>query len=144
MQGKREMAKVPRSQSERPAALLSRALGVALLVATAACGSEATPHSGVRGLVTLGPNCPVVRSDTLCPDSPYEAELVVLDADGDEVKRVRSEQDGSYEVALKPGVYRMVPQSPPGLPLPFASEFAVTVRADEWVTVDIAYDSGIR
>ncbi len=30
--------------------------------------------SGIRGAVTLGPQCPVVREGTPCPDQPYEGD----------------------------------------------------------------------
>ena len=78
------------------------------------------PQSGVAGLVTLGPNCPVIQQDNPCPDTPFEAELVITTSEGVEVTRTSSGTDGRYRVAVVPGEYVIVPQSPSGLHLPFA------------------------
>lgn len=79
-----------------------------------------------------------------CPDTPYEAELVIITPAGKEVARTTSGADGRYRVALMPGDYIFVPQRPPSSQLPFASPVAVTVVADSFATLDIAYDTGIR
>ncbi len=129
------------------------AFGIAALLAVvllAACGGAAVApldrdiDSGIEGRVTLGPVCPVVREGVPCPDRPYEAELRILDGAGREVAIVRSDAAGSYCLALAPGAYRVVPLSPPGLPLPRAGAVDVTVVAGRFVTLDISYDSGIR
>ena len=129
------------------------ALGTAALLAVvliAACGgaSEAPidrdGDSGIEGRVTVGPVCPVVRAGVPCPDRPYEAELAILDGSGREVASVRSDAAGSYRIALAPGRYRVVPQPPPGLPLPRGEAVDVTVPPGRFVTLDISYDSGIR
>ncbi|MFQ5382319.1 MAG: hypothetical protein ACE5EF_11980, partial [Dehalococcoidia bacterium] len=57
---------------------------------------DAEFSSGIFGLVTKGPMCPVAREDQPCPDEPHEAALVVLDEAGAEVARVDSTADGSY------------------------------------------------
>jgi hypothetical protein len=98
----------------------------------------------VGGLVTLGPLCPVQFEEQVCPDSPYEASLVVLDADGNKAAEGRSGPDGRYHIALAAGDYTIVPQSPVGLPLPVAGPFTITVAEGRWTSADIAFDSGIR
>jgi hypothetical protein len=100
--------------------------------------------SGVRGVVTLGPLCPVVREDQPCPDRPFEATLVLRDGGGNEVGRATSGADGRYEIAAAPGRYTLEPQPVDGRPLPFAGPIAVTIEAGAWATVEVAYDSGIR
>ena len=100
--------------------------------------------SGIEGVVTLGPLCPVVQLGVPCPDRVYSATLVLLDAQDVEVGQVTSELDGSYRLAAAPGQYTLVPQSPPGSPLPFAGPIPVTVVADVYTSVDVGYDSGIR
>src|SRR3990170_1189520 len=78
----------------------------ALVLLLAACGDDTTappPNSGIEGLVTIGPMCPVVQEGTPCPDQPYEATIVVEDADGDEVARTQSGEDGLYRVDGAPG-----------------------------------------
>lgn len=106
----------------------------------------ATPSalSGVRGRVTIGPMCPVVREDQPCPDRPYQAILTIRDAAGREVARVESSADGTYALSLAPGSYVMTPESPSAARLPWANPQPFEVRALLWTTLDIAFDSGIR
>jgi hypothetical protein len=111
----------------------------------ACAGAGVTPtDSGIEGLVTIGPICPVLREDTPCPDEPFQATIVVEDRDGDEVTRVDSDESGRFRVNLAPGRYNLVPQSPNPVSLPFASEQEVEVRAGHFAQITIAYDSGIR
>lgn len=100
--------------------------------------------SGIEGVVTIGPQCPVVRKGVPCPDLPYAATLAVVDAAGREVAVVMSDDDGRYRVALPPGRYTIVPRSPGDSQLPFASPIEVTVAAGAFTKADVAYDSGIR
>ena len=100
--------------------------------------------SGVRGVVTLGPLCPVQREDQPCPDRAFVATLVLRDASGSELDRVTSGVDGSYQIAAAPGVYVLDPQPLDGRPLPHVGPIDVAVEAGAWTTVDVAYDSGIR
>ena len=67
---------------------------------------------GVRGVVTVGPSCPVQRADMSCPDRPYAAAMVVRDTAGNEVERVQAGEDGWYEVALGAGDWVLDPLSP--------------------------------
>ncbi len=100
--------------------------------------------SGVRGRVTIGPMCPVVREDVPCPDRPYQALLTVRDAAGREVARVESAADGTYSIPLGPGSYVLTPQPPAGGVMPRAAPQPFEVRVLLWSTVDVAFDSGIR
>jgi hypothetical protein len=129
-----------------PASRLVLASLVALVALAAACASDdsSDADSGVRGLVTIGPMCPVVQEDTPCPDEPYEATIVVEDGSGDEVATAQSGADGRFELALAPGSYTLVPQSPDAGTPPFADEQQVDVREGAYTEVTISYDSGIR
>lgn len=100
--------------------------------------------SGVRGRVTIGPMCPVMRADQPCPDQPYQATLVVRDAKGQEIARVQSSSDGTYALPLPPGAYVMDPLTPSASRLPFAAKRPFEVTASTWTTLDIPFDSGIR
>lgn len=100
--------------------------------------------SGIRGMVLMGPMCPVARPDQPCPDQPYEAVIVVKNATGEEVSRTTSAPDGRFSLDLPPGTYRIVPLSPPDSPFPFAGELTVTVSPAVWTMLDISYDTGIR
>ena len=117
-----------------------------LAVLLAACASAApspSGASGVEGHVFIGPMCPVVQLGTDCPDSPYQARLVVENGSGREVARTESSADGTYRIPLVPGSYRLVPQSGES-GLPWAEPIDVTIEDGVWVQVDIRYDSGIR
>ena len=100
--------------------------------------------SGVRGRVTIGPMCPVMRADDHCPDRPYRATLVVRGVTGGEVARVESSDDGAYALPLPTGAYVMEPQSLSAARLPWAGPQPFEVRASTWTVLDIAFDSGIR
>jgi hypothetical protein len=125
------------------------------------------PASGIQGTVTVGPLCPVLppgppypfppfpaTQDPLtierpgilpCPDQPYQATLVFLDALGNQAARTTSGADGRYRVVLTPGRYTVVPLPPAeGIPWPRAGSVSVTVPPGVFVAVDIRYDSGIR
>ena len=126
--------------------------GTASQTATIVAASE-TPASGtktpapglttgIRGLVTIGPTCPVERADSPCPDRPYEATIQVLDTGGNVVTEVRSDADGRFEVELPAGTYTLHPVT--GSTPPSARDQQVTVRQGEVTEVAVQFDSGIR
>ena len=101
-------------------------------------------ESGIEGLVTIGPMCPVMQKGVPCPDLPFSTKIVVEDEDGTEVASVVSGDDGTFQIELGAGAYVLVPQAPnPGTP-PFALDLAVEVLEDAFTEVLIQYDSGIR
>ena len=101
-------------------------------------------ESGIEGLVTIGPMCPVMQKGVPCPDLPFSAKIVVEDEGGTEVASVVSGDDGTFQIELGAGAYVLVPQAPnPGTP-PFAVDLAVEVLEDAFTEVLIQYDSGIR
>jgi hypothetical protein len=109
----------------------------------ASCRAAAPLDSGVEGQVWVGPMCPVVQEGVDCPDSPLAADLVVEDENGRTVGRGESDADGFYRIPLAPGDYRLVPQ-PGDNGMPWASPLEFRVTAEEWLRLDIYYDSGIR
>jgi hypothetical protein len=116
---------------------------VAALVLLAA----STAHhvdSGVSGLVTIGPTCPVERpGDPSCRDRPYRASLEVVRRKSHVfVKGFASKGDGRFRVHLAPGRY-LIEQERPGR-LPSLAPLAVRVRAHRFTRVAIQFDSGIR
>lgn len=102
--------------------------------------------TGLRGIVTAGPTCPVVTEppDPACADRPVAgAVLVVQDASGAEVARVTSAADGTFVLELAPGAYRLVAQPVEGLMgTPGPMEFGVEEGPLSELTV--SYDTGIR
>ncbi|MDP9238860.1 MAG: hypothetical protein M3P30_15920 [Chloroflexota bacterium] len=125
-----------------------RTLPPATSVATATAAlptATSTPgppgQTGIAGLVTIGPTCPVQRIDSPCPDRPYEAAITVWQG-GAKVAEARSAAGGRYLVELPPGSYRVVGESPGTLPR--GTEQEAVVEAGRITTVDLRYDSGIR
>src|SRR3990170_7676044 len=127
------------------AALALIAAAAALLLA---CKSEdeAPPlTSGIEGQVLIGPMCPVVREGTPCPDQPYQATIVVWNADRTQkVRTFETGSDGRFRVPLAPGEYYIDPQPPDsgGPPTPIPQ--TVTVPAGRFLQITVEYDSGIR
>ncbi len=96
----------------------------------------------MEGHVTIGPTCPVENISDPCPDKPYQATLTVLNPQGKKVIQFKTDANGFYRADLEPGSYIMHPESPNVMP--HAAEQPFTVQADQFTTLDISYDSGIR
>jgi len=113
-----------------------------------ACKSEeeAPPlTSGIEGQVLIGPMCPVVQEGTPCPDKPYQATIVVWNAERTKkVQTFETDGEGRFRVPLAPGDYYIDPQPPDtgGPPTPIPQ--TVPVPAGRFLQVMIEYDSGIR
>jgi hypothetical protein len=100
-------------------------------------------NSGLEGLVTVGPQCPVVREGESCPDLPFAVTLELRQA-GKLVVQFNSDVQGKFRVAVRPGLYSLEPQSPGGRGLPSAGPRPVTVLEGQFSSVAVVYDSGIR
>jgi hypothetical protein len=113
------------------------------LVIIAACGSiPPTPSdSGIEGVVTIGPMCPVIRVDTPCPDKPYQATLTILTRNNKKVMQFRTDDEGRFRVDLAPGDYILHPETPN---IVRAADIPFTVAAHQFTHLDVSYDSGIR
>lgn len=110
----------------------------------AATASDPVDGSGVKGRVLIGPTCPVMTIGTECPDLPYEAELIVVDLNGEEIAEGSSDEDGHFQIQLPPGEYVLKPQTPNlGVP-PHAGPIPFTVTEGAYTELLVKYDSGIR
>jgi hypothetical protein len=115
------------------------------LFITACSPVQPTPaDTGIEGQVFIGPMCPVVREGEACPDQPYQATLTILRPDGREVTRFETDEEGRFRVALRPAKYILHPETPEGMPLPYAGEQEFSVQAGQYTQLTITYDSGIR
>ncbi|MDQ6710197.1 MAG: carboxypeptidase-like regulatory domain-containing protein [Candidatus Dormibacteraeota bacterium] len=128
---------------------MKRLLGaVALAGLLAACGASPaaspTPGTGIRGVVTVGPTCPVERVNSPCPPRPMQATIDVRDASGKQVATVVSGSDGHFQADLLPGTYTLKGVAPGGAGLPRPILVTVTVVAGSYATVNVEFDSGIR
>ena len=104
------------------------------------------PGTGITGIMLAGPQCPVIGPDTgvECDDRPYQGTVVVRTQDGaSEVTRFTAQGDGTFQVTLAPGTYRLVPlPGPNGLPI--ADQQTIEVVSGELSQVQILFDTGIR
>lgn len=101
--------------------------------------------SGIVGIVTIGPTCPVQNEDSgsYCQDKPYEAVVQIKTVDGKTtIAQVKSDKDGMFKINLVPGAYLLMPVN--AAVYPRASSQEVTVEKNKFTQVAIEYDSGIR
>ena len=107
----------------------------------------ATVPSGIRGVVLLGPTCPIGEDpgadDPVPCVTPYVASLVILDSEGARVQNVTSATDGRFQVDLPPGEYVVTPATGADT-YPIAQPVSVTVLPGAYVDVESNYDTGIR
>lgn len=129
--------------------MTTRAVLVAVIVLLAAsCGSQAAKlssgaSSGVYGLVTAGPTCPVEQAGHPCPPAPVKGRLEASDVAGSVVTFAVIGRDGSYRLALNPGTYDLVVMT--GSTFPRCPNRTVTLpEGNSFIRTDISCDSGIR
>ncbi len=107
-----------------------------------ATSSEALGTLDIK--VRIDGACPVLRQGESCPDEPFAAKIAIEDLDGTPRLEVESGSDGSIQVELPAGQYRLVPVLPqPGAP-PAADEQLIEVKPDTSVEATVLYDSGVR
>lgn len=128
--------------------LLPLSLSIVALVVVA-CGSEApspgAQDQGVRGVVLLGPSCPVETDASPCPDEPLPGVTVRVLKDGEPlVETATSDESGRFELQLPPGDYTLEAIVPEGGPGMFAKPVEVSVSAGGFVDVVVPVDTGIR
>ena len=126
---------------------MSRRVVVAATIAVLAGGtvpaSACDGDSGIRGLVTEGPTCPVAHEGETCSGPYAGAEIRVRRArDGQILRRVRTGKHGRFRVRLHPGRYVLDPVN--GHPFPHADEKRVRVEDGRFTYVEIDYDTGLR
>ena len=105
------------------------------------------PPSGIKGIVLLGPTCPVEvtpgdNNPVPCL-TPYAATLVVLDDEGVKVATINSGGDGTFQIDLAPGDYVVTPESGTDT-YPIAQPQSVTVATGVYTEIQVNYDTGIR
>jgi len=102
--------------------------------------------SGVEGVVTLGPTCPVMREgDTACADKPYATSIQVIavgSSKSSPFTTVESDKEGKYKTMLPPGEYVL---QPVGGSVPLRCETKnITIEPSKIIKVNLSCDSGIR
>jgi hypothetical protein len=103
--------------------------------------------SGIRGMVLLGPTCPVVTDppDPKCADRPYATSLVVTTSDQSTViKELQSDDTGNFSVEVDPGEYAIRSAAASNV-LPYCSSGEVIkVNAGAYTETTVQCDTGIR
>jgi hypothetical protein len=116
-----------------------------LLASCAAVAPTPTPDSGIQGQVTLGPICPVMNVDSPCPDRPFAATLNVMDAQQKHVlATIKTDETGRFRQPVPPGDFVLVPVNLSTSAPPWANPIPFHLAPDQWLTLDVSYDSGIR
>jgi hypothetical protein len=100
------------------------------------------PDSGIRGVVMIGPTCPVVLAGSPCPDQPWHGTVQGFNLAGALIRDTSTDENGAFELPLEPGTYDLVAARPNGLGN--AERTRITVRADSYLRVTVRVDSGIR
>jgi hypothetical protein len=117
----------------------------ALAVILAGCGGAGPPaDTGVEGVVTIGPMCPVVQVGQPCPDNPYAAKLTVVNPSGKVITRASADSKGRYRIPLEAGDYLLQAEAKDGGPFPATAGYPFTVSQGPWTRLDLTMDSGIR
>ena len=110
-------------------------------------GGVSSRDSGIRGMVLIGPTCPVVQNppEDSCNDRPYQARLAVTTPDGSRViSEFSSDMDGIFNIPLLPGEYAVRSAVATNV-LPYcSSRDAIIVGPTGYTETTIYCDSGIR
>jgi hypothetical protein len=91
---------------------------LALALALCSCARQADPAdadamTGIRGRVVLFPTSPV-EGTSPSPVKGVSTGVFIESEDGEDMRRVATEPDGTFSVELPPGTYLVSPQLPPG------------------------------
>ncbi len=102
--------------------------------------------SGIKGVVRLGPTCPVQKNedDPACADKMYQTKLELTRFNSVEVlKTFSSDKDGEFEVAAAPGEYS-IREAGGGRDGKCGKNGLIPVEADQITEVIVFCDTGIR
>lgn len=98
--------------------------------------------TGVRGVVTAGPTCPVQHpGDPNCDDKPVPAHLELRRGDGSTAASGDAGSDGQFFITTPAGSYTLTATSPNAMRC--ASQ-PVTVSSGHVTDVHVSCDTGIR
>ncbi len=118
-------------------------LVLALLIAACGGGGGAEFGTGVEGIVSVGPQCPVETPDSPCPDLPFVGDVQATASDGT-VTTVTTDGEGRFIMDLVPDSYTLaaVIRGGGGPPAPIPQ--SVVVEQGSYTQVTLEVDSGIR
>jgi hypothetical protein len=107
------------------------------------CQEQVPPGTGIRGVVTLGPSCPVETVTSPCPDTPFRGDVMATASDGT-TTTVTTDARGRFVMDLREGTYVVVAMTPneSGPPTPVPQ--TVRVDAGAYTRITLEVDTGIR
>jgi hypothetical protein len=116
-----------------------------LVVSLVACGGSggAQPGTGVRGIVRLGPTCPVENPASPCPDIPFSGEVQATAADGS-TRSTTTDDRGRFTMDLVPGTYELIAVTTSSGGPPTAKPQTIEVHEGSYTAVTLEVDTGIR
>ena len=99
--------------------------------------------SGVAGVVTIGPTCPVERipPEPQCAPKMYQTTIEISQS-GTILKRIDTDTQGVFRVELTPGSYEFTPKG--GSPFPSCRPATITVLPNAFTETNPSCDTGIR
>ncbi|MEX2010517.1 MAG: hypothetical protein WD874_01805 [Parcubacteria group bacterium] len=100
-------------------------------------------YSGIIGVVTIGPTCPVVQNppEDSCNDKPYSGLLIITSSSGKKAY-ITPDEMGRYAAHMEPGTYQI--SSGSSMPMPSLGPVTLTVKKGVFERLDLVFDSGIR
>lgn len=115
-------------------------------VATPPSDRSGKVDTGVEGIASIGPTCPVEHypPDGTCADKPYQTVLVISSGSSGSVSKIIVHTDayGYFSQELTPGTYTMSSQA--GAVMPRLSPVTFVVTTNKLVSLNLKFDSGIR
>lgn len=100
-------------------------------------------ESGVEGRVELGSGCGniAVEGEVDCETKPYQAQLTIVDQQGQVVVEETTAADGGFRFNLPPGPYRLEPETSDFL---MVSPIEFQVEEGAFTYVNVRYDTNIQ
>jgi hypothetical protein len=98
---------------------------------------------GIKGISVSGPSCPVIMNPPQdeCADKPYPTTISIKTVSGKEIKRIKTQADGTFIIHVEPGIYTLTGEANS---LGIKPETTITVKENSYTDATLMYDSGIR
>lgn len=131
-------------QNSQITPLTTNSQKVDTLGTTTPVGNTLPIDSGIKGVITVGPTCPVERipPDPACANRPYPALLLITDENTGDNKTIKADSNGRYSINLPPGSYSIKNASTDLYP--HFPDQKITVYSHQFSILNIQGDSGIR
>ena len=120
---------------------MRRSLIVLSILFVACSGGAHSPTTGITGVVTVGPMCPVMVEGSPCPDGAWTGTVRAVATPGGQVFEAQTNVNGRFSFEVPPGTYDLTPVvAGPQT----AQTTSMTVTPGQIRDVTLRVDSGIR